>query len=108
MARPRRQVAMTVNTPSATSRGSHPPRATLDRLAARKVTSTPPKATAASSTFQSGHFHSTRPTSSSSSVSTTSAPVTDTPYAVASRADERNVSVTASTPTNRTALTPGR
>ena len=91
MARPRFQVAMTVNTPSAMSRGSHPPRATLDRLAARKVTSTPPNATPASSTFQSGHFHSTRPTSSSSSVSTTSAPVTDTPYAVASRADDRNV-----------------
>jgi len=41
-------------------------------------------------------------------VSTRSAPVTETPYAVARRAEERKVSVTASTPTNRTALTPGR
>jgi hypothetical protein len=79
ISRPRRQVLMRVNTSTAMSSGSQPPCATFDRLAARKVASTPPKATAARASFHGGHFHSTRATASSSSVSTTSAPVTDTP-----------------------------
>ncbi len=79
MARPRRQVVITVNTPPAITSGSQPPCATLDRLAARNRHSTPPKATAARASFHGCHCHSTRATSSNSSVSTTSAPVTDTP-----------------------------
>ena len=70
--------------------------------------STPPKATAASASFHGCQCHSTRATSSNSSVSTTSAPVTDTPYAVASRDEDRKPSISTSTPTNSAPFTAGR
>ena len=79
ISRPRRHVVITVNTRTAITSGSHPPCRTLDRFADRKVSSTPPKATAASTIFQGCQCHSTRATTSISTVSMTSAPVTETP-----------------------------
>ena len=88
ISRPRRQVVMTVNThdrdeqrqPAAVRRPwtGWPP---------GRSASTPPKATAASASFHGRQCHSTRATSSSRIVSITRAPVTETPYAVASRSD---------------------
>ena len=80
----------------------------MDRLPARNVSSSPPNATAARTVFQGAQRQSTGATSSSSRVSTTSAPVTDTPYAVARRAEEPNTSITVRTPRNSSVFTTGR
>ena len=79
ISRPRRHVVMTVNSTIAISSGSQPPWATFDRFAARNVSSTPPKATAASASFHGCQCQSTRATTSIRIVSMTSAPVTETP-----------------------------
>ena len=106
--RPRRQVVISANTTAAMSSGNQPPCSTLLRLAARKVSSMPPNTTAARASFHGCQFHRTRATISIRMVSTTRAPVTDTPYAVASFSEDRNATISTMTPTNSTAFTPGR
>ncbi len=106
--RPLRQVVITRITAAAMSSGTQPPCAIFDRLPERNVISSPPNATAASTIFHGRQCQSSGATRSSSNVSTTSAPVTETPYAVARRADDRNASMTASTPRNSSPFTTGR
>ena len=95
-------------TAAAISSGTQPPLMIFERLPARNASSRPPNATAASTIFQGAQCQSGRATSSSSSVSTTSAPVTEIPYAVDSRSDDPNANMTAITPMNSRPLTPGR
>ncbi len=70
---------MSVITARAMRSGTHPPCRIFDRLPARNVSSSPPKAIAATTSFHVFHCQSGFTTRSSRSVSTTSAPVTDTP-----------------------------
>ena len=67
----------------------------------------PPNTTPMSTHCQVFHCHSVRATTSNSAVVMRNVAVTATPYAVASRAEEPNVSTTSSTAANRSQLTRG-
>jgi hypothetical protein len=106
--RPFCHVVIRVNITAAMSSGSQPPWNTLVRLATRNVASVPPKATAARTSCQVCQWKRVRATTSRSSVSMSRAPVTDTPYAVASRCEDWKVNISTSTAANIAALTSGR
>ena len=85
---------------AAMANGSQPPCTTLVAFAARIVTSEPPKTTPATTSFQVAQCHDFAATTRNSAVVISRVPVTARPYAVASRAEERNPSINTSTPAN--------
>jgi hypothetical protein len=104
--RPRCQVSMMVKTMSAMSSVTQPPWVTLVRLAAKKVSSVPPKTTATSTSRQVAQCQRARATTRNSVVVRRNVPVTATPYAVASRSEDRNSRTTSATATNSPQLIP--
>ena len=105
--RPSCQVVITVTMTMAMTSGSQPPCTTLVRLAAKKVSSTPPNTTPIRIRLHLGQCQLDPARIRNRVVVRISVPVTASPYAVASLFDDRNDTISTSTPANNSQLTAG-